>query len=379
MSHENETLNHEDDYTTPGLPDEWMQVRRIADTLKHEQHRLAHVIRRVESGEAGAPVDPLAELRTTNDTIKKALPNLTFSPEGGPMDVTPRELLASYWQQVAQRRNSASTGFRRLNDVLSGGFETKRLVILLGAPNTGKTTFAHQLADYIADDGRPVLYVTSEDTPGALFAKTLARVGQISYTAVLKGWPQERAKIDAALMAQMDRKSLDRLRYLDATNGITLAHIREKAKQHFALFTAEHGGGPGIIFIDYLQQIARDIRTLSGSQLDPREIVTLVVKQFRALAIELECSVVAISSQSRSGYTRSETQGALASAKESGDIEYCADVLLALTEDKDKNRVAPPGQTPILLHVDKNRQGEKNKSIAYNFLGARQMFTEVEV
>ncbi len=221
------------------------------------------------------------------------------------------------------------------------------------------------------------MFVTSEDTPGALFAKTLARVGNVSYTAVLKGWESERQKIDEALTMQRNRKSLDRLRYLDATSGVTMDMIRDKAEAHFAAFAEAKDGGPGVIFVDYVQQIARDIKTMAGLQQDPREVVTLVVKRLRAIAIELDCCVVAISSQNRAGYNRSEANGAIATAKESGEVEYVADVLLALTEDKDKNRIAPPGQSPILLHVDKNRLGEKNKSIPFNFWGARQQFTEV--
>ena len=75
------------------------------------------------------------------------------------------------------------------------------------------------------------------------------------------------------------------------------------------------------------------------------------------------------------GYTRSESTGAMASAKESGDIEYTCDVLMALTEDKDKNRVVPVGRTAILLHIDKNRQGQRGKSISLDFWADRQQFT----
>ena len=98
------------------------------------------------------------------------------------------DLLAEYWQHVAVRKICAPTGLASLNGALGGGLESKRLVVLLGAPGAGKTTLANRMADHIANAGRPVLYVTSEDRPHDLMAKTLARIGNVNYTAVLKGW-----------------------------------------------------------------------------------------------------------------------------------------------------------------------------------------------
>ena len=85
--------------------------------------------------------------------------------------------------------------------------------------------------------------------------------------------------------------------------------------------------------------------------------------------------MVAIASQNRGGYTRGESTS-LASAKESGDIEYTADVMLALVEDKERKKTSP-NLMPVALHVDKNRQGEKDIKIALDFYTKRQQFTEV--
>jgi replicative DNA helicase len=353
---------------------EWTQVQRVKDELTRQRDKLAKSHRLYEAGEANE-LDPLRELQAAQDAIRKIMPDLPcVARDGAPIDVLVRDLAAEYWNQVEQRKNTAGTGFAGLDSVLSGGIETKRLVCVLGAPNTGKTTFVHQIADEIACRGRPVLYVTSEDCPSALFAKTLARIGGIDYTPVLKGWKSEKAKIDAALARQMDRLSTDRLRYLDATNGVSMDVIREKAERHFADYTAEQGGGPGIIVVDYLQKIARAMKTMSRLTVDLREVVTLATERLRILAYELDCGVITIASQNRTGYTRSENTGALASAKESGDIEYTCDVLMALAEDKE--RVAPKGMTAIALYVDKNRQGQRGKSLALDFWADRQQFTE---
>jgi len=353
----------------------WIQIPHVIEELTRQRDKLAKSNRKYEAG-LGGDLNPLQELQAVRDAISKAIPDLGVSSDTSPPDMLVRDLVVTYWDQVRQRKNTAGTSFRTLNDTLSGGIESKRLVCLLGAPNTGKTTFVHQMADHIACSGRPVLYVTSEDTPAALFAKTLARIGNVKYTTVLKGYDSERTAINAALAAQMNRLSTDRLRYLDATNGVTLDVIREKAEAHFARYTEQNGGGPGVLMVDYLQRIARAIKTIGRLNADLREVVTLVTERLRTLACELDCGVLAVTSQNRVGYTRSENTGAMASAKESGDIEYICDVLMALTEDRDSNRARPIGMVPIVLHIDKNRQGERGTNIKLNFWMDYQHFTE---
>jgi circadian clock protein KaiC len=58
----------------------------------------------------------------------------------------------------------ASTGIKGLDDVLRGGFTTKRLYLLEGVPGSGKTTIALQFLQEGARLGEPVLYVTLSET-----------------------------------------------------------------------------------------------------------------------------------------------------------------------------------------------------------------------
>ena len=339
------------------------EVWQIIEKLQNE---LASVLRRHE---AGKDVDGLRILSYVRSTIEKALLLTQNEP---PTDVSIDDLLQGYWVQVEQRSDCAPTGFKTLNDMLGGGFESKRLVVVLGAPNSGKTTFVHQIADHIADSGRPVLYVTSEDIPHDLFSKTLARIGNVHYTAVQKGWEAERAKITMALALQSQRVSTKRLRYLDASRGISLDIIREKARAHFEQYSNK---GQGIIIVDYLQRIARAIRAMGSFSFELREAVTVLTEQLRALACELDCCVVAIASQNRaSGYTTNTSS--LASAKESGDIEYTADVIMALGDDSERKPMKSFTKS-LLLRIDKNRQGDKDKKIGLDFQPDRQLFTEV--
>ncbi len=285
--------------------------------------------------------------------------------------VTLADLAASYWDEVRKRRQGAPTGLADLDTAIGGGLQPGRLIVLLGAPGSGKTTLANQIAEHIANAGRPVLYMSSEDTPGMLLAKTLARVYNLPYNAVLGGYKAAEAEISAALEQVGTRQSAQRLAYLHDMGGLSLEQLQERASAHFKRFPEREQGGPGVLVVDYLQRLARSLRRSGGRAEELRAAVTDLTEQLRAVALELDCTVLALASQNRaSGYKDGD---ALASAKESGDIEYTADVILALAAP-DKSQPTNEHK-PMHLRLVKNRLGESDKTLLLDFYTTRQQFT----
>src|SRR6266702_3812489 len=361
---DNLTSPQSDDTTTS---EPWNKLTALKEDV---EYTFANAIRRHQRGD---PIDHEEVLKQALALLEKACP--ADIPQISEQSL--RELMEGYWTHIKARKNCAPTGFRALNDALGGGLEAQRLVVLLGAPGAGKTALANQIADHAADAGRPVLYVTSEDTPFTLLAKTIARIGDVDYTAVLKGWETHQAKINAALASQAERQSSDRLHYLDATNGITLAAIRSRAQEHFARYA---NAGQGILVIDYLQRLARSQRDVLGANRDLRELVTVLTEHLRGIACELDCCVVALASQNRASGYGANGASALASAKESGDIEYSADVIMALSKEDESRPGARKAGTafikPWILRIDKNRQGATVEKLELDWQGDRQRFTE---
>ena len=282
-----------------------------------------------------------------------------------------------YWGHVAKRKSTVGTSLAGLDTILGGGLEPQRLMVLLGAPGGGKTTLANQMAVHAADSGRPVFYVTSEDIPFNLLAKTLARQSQTSYTAILKGYKDQWESIEQALKTYQQSKAATHLRYLDATMGTTLSTIKERAAAHFEQFKE---GGNGILVIDYLQRLARSLSAYREGKQDLRLAVTALSEELRAIATGLDCCVIALAAQSRaSGYGNGNGAGknALASGKESGDIEYTADTVMAIVDDEMRTMQVPWLQAKV-LRVDKNRQGPAGDNCALNldWYAERQQFTE---
>ena len=291
-------------------------------------------------------------------------------PEAAVASLSAVSLMDDYWGYIDRRKESVPTGLHGLDELLNGGLEAKRLYVLLGAPGGGKTTLANQIAAQVADAGCPALYVTSEDTPFTLLAKTLARLGPLEYNTILKG--TEREQINRAIQIYRGRPGAGRLHYLDASYmTLSADDLRQQASAHFKRFPQ---AGQRLLVVDYLQRLARMQETYSSGRMDLRQSVSLLTERLRSLAVELDCSVLALASQHRaSGY--GVGGNVLASAKESGDIEYTADVIMAIGNDEERS-TGHAFLSAKILPLEKNRQGHTGR-IALDWDADRQQFLEV--
>ena len=342
-------------------------LQALADALE----RTAKERRQLEAlGAEVTPAQVQALLMAARSAFAQLYRDYGSKAEAAPA-ITMADLAGGYWDEVRKRRQGVPTGLADLDKAIGGGMQPGKLVILLGAPGSGKTTLANQIGEHIADAGRPVLYMTSEDTPGMLLAKTLARVYNIPYSAVLGGYTTVEAEINAALEKVRTRRSAQRMAYLHDTGGLSLEQVQERASAHFTRYAKAEQGGSGVLVVDYLQRLARSLRRIGGRAEELRAAVTDLTEQLRAVALELDCTVLALASQNRaSGYKDGD---ALASAKESGDIEYTADVILALAAP-DKSQPASEHK-PMNLRLVKNRLGESDKTLLLDFYTTRQQFT----
>src|SRR5947207_4860071 len=66
--------------------------------------------------------------------------------------------------RISNRAVKAATGIRGLDDILRGGFTSKRIYLLEGVPGAGKTTLAMQFVLEGIRNGESALYVTLSET-----------------------------------------------------------------------------------------------------------------------------------------------------------------------------------------------------------------------
>jgi replicative DNA helicase len=257
------------------------------------------------------------------------------------------------WQAheaTGQTIRGVSTGLPELDKCL-GGLESG-LILLGGGPGVGKTTLAVQLAS-AATQHAVALVVTFENSPMNLTLKAIAARAGINPQHVHQGV----VDLEALRRAAEEWQSVAaRLAFIEGSGRLTVAQVRAKALHAMH----RHRATQCLVVVDYLQLWAKAAQELRGLT-SVRERVETLGAELRQLAMRLESPVLALASQNRAQGNYGEGGGAatLDSLKESGDLEYQADVVLFLTENR--KRLATPPARAVDLTLAKHRPGDIGK------------------
>ena len=290
--------------------------------------------------------------------------------------------------RTADRADAIPTGLDALDEQLDGGLYPG-LYVLGAVSSLGKTSLMLQIADSISDGGQDVLFFTAEQSPDELMAKSLSRItGEmasdlrgdvgISPLRILRGAPTWTSMESGALEKAAERYrdmaghlwiiEADTSREADGRGSgtrIGLDTIEKAVREHIELM-----GTRPVVIIDYLQILQPADQT--GKKSD-KQNMDETVSELRRLSKEYRggIPIIAISSINRASYGG---MVGMDSYKESGAIEYSADVILALQprdlkvgatqNDQKHNKGAylalETNDTKRLeIHVMKNRMGRR--------------------
>lgn len=263
-----------------------------------------------------------------------------------------------------------STGFYNLDGILDGGLY-EGLYILGAISSLGKTTLALQLADNLAKDGQDVLIFSLEMSRFELIAKSISRLtylraddksnaktvrGITAGARYLKYSPAEKALINEAVAGYKDYA--EHIYIHEGIGNIGVEHIKDTVAQHI-----EITGNKPVVIIDYLQILAPyDMRASDKQNTDK------AVLELKRLSRDNKITVIGISSFNRESYKAgggiNQGKVSMTDYKESGALEYSADVLMGLefnsagTKEYDEKEEKRKNPREIRLVVLKNRNGK---------------------
>lgn len=123
--------------------------------------------------------------------------------------------------------------------------------------------------------------------------------------------------------------------------GVNASKVRQLVKQH-----RQRHGRPPVVFIDYMQLLT----IADTTQNTDKQKMDAAIKALKDISRDFKIPVVAISSMNRASYDGGLS---MASFKESGNIEYTADVLVVLEatipdEYKEDSKTAKKNATEFL-------------------------------
>lgn len=349
--------------TAPTVPDEWKpagdadaSARRLADLYQRRllagaQERLAMALHDFE-----LPASELAtlleeEAAGVQAAIREtASGRLTWASELLGDVLHDAKERARHLKETGKPTLGLPTGISRL-DAKLGGLQ-EGLTILAGAPGVGKTTFALQLAGAVAPEA-PVIFVSFENSPRNLATKAICARGNVNPLDVQRG-SADIAKLEAGAAAW--RPLAERIAIIEGTSALTIPQVRAMALRAMNRHKSERC----LIVVDYLQLWAKAAQELRGMA-TVRERVETMGAELRQLSARLRSPVVTLASQNRAegDYDGKKGSANLASLKESGDLEYGADVVLFLTPAKERAAVAPA--RAVDLTIAKNRNGDTGR------------------
>lgn len=231
------------------------------------------------------------------------------------------DLMQGEIEKFKQARDR-KTGFSNLDEKAGGLYSG--LYVLAAISSLGKTTLALQMADQIAAAGHDVLFFSMEQSRLEMVSKSLARLtaqadlkSAVTSLSIRKGYlPLQVVQATAQYRAQTG----DRLSIIEGNFNADIGFIADYIRRY-----QQRTGTTPVCFIDYLQilQPAADGKS-RGSKKDE---IDMAVTELKRLSRELDLTIIVISSLNRANYL---TPFAFESLKESGGIEYTADVVWGL-------------------------------------------------
>lgn len=240
------------------------------------------------------------------------------------------------------------TGIAPLDRICRGGPRVGKLIICLGAPSSMKTGITAELASSFARRGIPALYLAADEPAEAVSIRWGQHIG-------IDRDDLENGKVVAKRNTRDHIASIP-LELVDGDeDGATIENVARRIRSLWP-------DGPAVLVVDSVQK-ARANGSADADSL--RAAVEAVVAALKAAAKKYGLLVIATSEVSRAVYRSkrdSENASGLAGGKESGGIEYAADLLLSFRSQKggrvrvevEKNRLSPI-KDPFGLAMDPQR------------------------
>lgn len=264
------------------------------------------------------------------------------------------------------------SGFEKL-DKLTSGWQPSDLIIIAARPGMGKTALTLSMARNMAiDHNTPVAFFSLEMSSVQLITRLISSETGLSSETLRTGnleeheWEQLNVKVKDLEAAPL---------YIDDTPSLSIFDLRAKARRLASQY------GIKMIMVDYLQ-----LMTAGGSQKggNREQEISMISRNLKALAKELNVPVIALSQLSRAVETRTGSKRPILSdLRESGAIEQDADIVsfiyrpeyYKIDEWDDDDRSPTEGQAEFI--VAKHRNGGLDE-IRLKFVGQFGRFENLE-
>jgi len=263
-----------------------------------------------------------ADEGTSQDKVNNALSVVTNFDHEDEKELTFEDHQKNYINTLNERAERGggltgySTSFRDI-DARLNGLQKSDLFIVAARPGQGKTTYALNIVTAVARKEHCAIFsmeMSGEQLVEKMYAQTGLNMGCLK-TGKLND--SESAMINNAAIKTKALKLT-----IDDRGALTPQQIRAKClnlkRKHKKL---------GVIMVDYIQ-----LMRVNKSQ-NRTDEVTQISGALKALAKEMDCTVIALSQLSRDVEKRSNKHPVMSDLRDSGSIEQDADIIQFIYRD----------------------------------------------
>lgn len=235
-------------------------------------------------------------------------------------------------------------------DNMTHGLQSGDLILLAARPSMGKTAFALNLAMNGALNSKKAVAIFSLEMPAEHLIQRMLSAKSMVMGDSLRTGRLTNNDWNAIHEAANDLKQTKI--FIDDSATIRMSEIFSKCRKLAADYPL------GLIVIDYIQLIS------SSSNSDNRQHeVSMISRQLKGLARDLNVPVIALSQLSRRVEQRDNKRPILSDLRESGSLEQDADIVMFLYREnyykqkQDGEEVQQVMSEPVEVLLSKHRNG----------------------
>lgn len=306
------------------------QFGNILSTIKVSANKI--------DGQIGQLITDLEALLDGKSAVSKTLPEIV------------RENKDKYF--INNEAEKTYIGLSKLDDLL-GGLEGGDMIVIGARPGVGKSALVTQITSSLANQGKRIGFYNLEMKEKQVYERFVVSQSGIGLTRLRRAKKflgDEKERFDKANEVLETKDNI-----VITTGSKAVSEIRLESR-HMDY---------DVIIIDYMQLLKADTQYKGNRYAE----VGAISKAIKALAMELNIPIIALSQLNRVSEARDTKEPTMAELREAGDIEQDASVIILMwnlsQDDKSKKG----------CKVEKQRQGQTGK-IVLNFNGDLMKFEE---
>lgn len=250
------------------------------------------------------------------------------------------------------------SGIKSFDDAFFG-LKPAQYYVIAGKPSAGKTSFADQITMNLLRRHIPVLYIGLESDRARIIGKLSAKFAQVNFFNYSRGQLSDKEYGELERASKALRKLPLQLITPPDLQGHQIRSLMRKAARRDKC---------QVVILDYIQHISM------GKDDDERLAIAKASLQIQRGCIETGMSAIVLSQFNRIG-AESE-RPTMSQLKGSGQLEQDADNIVLLWAEVAKHTLAAGELLPVVMTIEKNKDGPNGIDQKLFFDGPMMTFKE---